>query len=327
MQYFYFDTGAHRFLTREHSSQENRDRVDDLVSKISEICGIDLEKGFKPVWAPGLYLERVFMGKLLLTELVKNASTSNIIKPTTEGQLDTFLDQVKSEVSKCAGELLKENSLSTSLRDTERGYAGTDLINDLMFRYNQPQKEMLVRVYLEAEGVQQIIMDRLSNEFRKIIFHSCIKGFFIQFFNEKLDINMSRLILDYSSLAKGLYKNKKSRLIDPNKDLADGEMIHLATFGSWVNDDLVPVVAVTFDNDLEKIRSRLTSFKSLSCWVVAHSEYRRTIPWGKVAGIDKESHKTTMIYVEKLELEPWIYDECSEEASAFLAENSSSRIP
>ena len=196
-----------------------------------------------------------------------------------------------------------------------------------MFRYNQPQKEMLVRVYLEAEGVQQIIMDRLSNEFRKIIFHSCIKGFSIQFFNEKLDINMSRLILDYSSLAKGLYKNKKSRLIDPNKDLADGEMIHLATFGSWVNDDLVPVVAVTFDNDLEKIRSRLTSFKSLSCWVVAHSEYRRTIPWGKVAGIDKESHKTTMIYVEKLELEPWIYDECSEEASAFLAENSSSRIP
>jgi len=323
MQQFYFDNNIHKFLTKKHTTKEgeicadSQNRVNSLISKISHACDTDLERGFKSVWAPGLYLERTGTGRKLFTEITQSVAFESLIKPTTEEELEVFFTQVKQRVSELVKKQVKSNSFSKEVSKEYCGDAGLELINDFISRYNQTEKEALIEVYLQAEAVQQLILERLSNDFRKIIFHSCVKGFFDLYFDIKRDINLARLILDYSSLSKNIYKDKENRLLDPNKDLVDAELVHFAALGSWVDDQLKPVIAVTFD-DSNVIHSRLVAFKSLSAWVIAHSDYSNPIPWGKVACIDKFSDEITLIDVKSIDIEPWVYSESSEKALDFL---------
>jgi hypothetical protein len=133
-------------------------------------------------------------------------------------------------------------------------------------------------------------------------------------------------MLTYSSIAKGIEKNSKpgkngeeKRLIDPNKDIADGELIHLATFGTWVNGELAPVNAVTFDSPSE-IRNRLRALKSISAWVLANQKHTFQFQCGKVFCIDETSHEISVITVEELELEPWVFTSRSDDVMAVLSD-------
>ncbi len=160
--------------------------------------------------------------------------------------------------------------------------------------------------------MQQALLDKLKGDtdtkrnVQKFLFHSCIKGFFNEFISSKRNINLTRLILMYASIVQGIEKNSRpdrlgnnKRLLDPNKDIADGELIHFATFGTWVNEERAPVYAVTFDSPSE-VRNRLIAFKSISAWVSAHLHPDFQYQWGKVFCINKSSYEISVISVEEL---------------------------
>jgi hypothetical protein len=313
----YFDNGVGWFFTKPHSDKTLQDQVDKIILTINNVCGIDLEQGFNHVWTPGWFLERTSKGKKYLTEIVKRTYNDNLKMLTTKDKLISFLEQLKEKISTHTVEVLKEDPIPEDLPLDEKGLAGIDLLNFMFSFYNKEQRFLRIQTYLEAEAMQQILMDVRNVDFRKEIFHSCIVGFLKQYFENKQDINLSRLILDYVSISKGVYKNKKERLIDPNKDLGDGEMMHLTICGTWENNDLVPVTGVTFD-DSEKLRPRLISAKSVLFWAIANSEHPQHVHPGKVICIDRKADKTTLIDVGDLDLEQWVYDESSEKALVFL---------
>ncbi len=128
----------------------------------------------------------------------------------------------------------------------------------------------------------------------------------------------------YSLISKGIEKNskpdlngEKKRLIDPNKDTADGELIHLATFGTWYNEELLPVNAVTFDSPIQ-ISNRLVALKSVSAWACANLKYNFQLQWGKVFCANKSSQAISTIKVKELEIEPWVFEASSDDALAAL---------
>ncbi len=330
MSYFYFDTGLHRFLTKQHGSSGQQEQVDGLTLSLSNTSEVDLYSGFKTVWAPGLYLERIHLGSRLLKDIIKRINHITLTRSLDDDQFDDLFVKAGDEVGKIMDAILEEHLPLPCVPSNMIGYVGGMLVDDLNGRYTDNERAQLVRVCLGAEAMQQVLLDKLKGateakkKIQMLLFHSCIKGFFIEFFSVKKDINLSRMILMYSSFSKGIDKNKNTtvdgkgkRLIDPNKDIADGELIHFATFGTWINDELAPVYAVTFDSP-DEIRARLIVVKSFSLWVMANLQYDQHLQWGRVFCINSSSHEITQIIIEELEPESWIYNECSEEALAVL---------
>ncbi|MCB1113012.1 MAG: hypothetical protein H7A37_02280 [Chlamydiales bacterium] len=330
MDYFYFDTGLHRFLSKQHDSSDQKRQVNDLILSLRDISGIDLYSGFKPVWAPGLYLERIHLGSKLLKGIIEKTSHTEVTDPLNDNQVDDLFTRIRDNVDKIVDAILEKHLPLPCVPSNMIGYVGGILVEDLNDRYSDDEKELLTSVCLKAEATQQVLLNKLKGtsnnkaSFQKIVFHSCIKGFFQEYFSIKRDINLSRLMLTYSSIAKGIEKNSKpgrngeeKRLIDPNKDIADGELIHLATFGTWVNGELAPVNAVTFDS-LSEIRNRLRALKSISAWVSANQEESFPFQWGKVYCVDESSHEISVITVEELDLEPWVFISSSDDALALL---------
>ena len=54
---------------------------------------------------------------------------------------------------------------------------------------------------------------------------------------------------------------------------------------------------------------------------MANLQYDVQLQWGRVFCVDRSSHEITSIVVRELDVEPWVYDECSEEAIAILKGN------
>lgn len=329
MSCFYFDTGIHRFVTKQHNSLDQQKQIDNLISSICNFSGIDLYSGFKSVWAPGLYLERIHLGSKLLKDIIKRVNPITVISSCHDDPDDIFT-HIEDQIDKIVDTVIEKRLPLPSVSYEMIGFAGGALVDDLNTRYNDEEKKLLVLLCLKAEAMQQALLDKLKGDItakrdiQKILFHSCIKRFFDEFFSFKRDINLSRLILMYSSIVRDIEKNSKpvhyskgKRLIDPNKDIADGELIHFATFGTWVNEELVPVCAVTFDAPAE-VRNRLITLKSVSYWALANLKYNHKLPNGKVLCVDKYSHEILVITVEELDIEPWVFTSSSNNALTLL---------
>lgn len=333
MDRLYLDTGICKFLTKKHDNKDQKEKerqVDDLTQSICKYSGIDLYSGFKSVWAAGLYLERIGWGSKLLKEITKRASFITVTDAQEDYQLKDLFNAAKENISKIVDDVLNKKLPLPLVPNNMIGYAGEEVVNDLNGRYTNEQKEWLVRLCLEPEALQQTLFEKLKGSFeekkkaQKYFFHTCLPGFFKTFLSEKRDINLSRMMLHYYSIQQGIGNNKKQgsngeekRLIDPNKDIADGELIHFAIFGTWVDDKLVPVQAITFDNPIE-VRRRLCVVKSITAWLVAHKQPDFKFQHGKVLCVDKDSFERSIITIEKIELEPWVHKESSDDARTWL---------
>ena len=131
------------------------------------------------------------------------------------------------------------------------------------------------------------------------MFYSCLKGYLNNFFEAKMNLNITRLILDNASISKGIHKNKKERLIDPNKDLGDNELIYLAVFGAWQKKSLHPITGVTFDKP-HKIKKRLIPFKTIFSWSIDYNKNFKDLNSGKILCIEPESHEITVLDARKI---------------------------
>ena len=140
MNYFYFDAGIHRFLTKEHQTEKKQKEIDRLISALAVISGVDLYTGFKSIWAPGLYLECVNLGTELLKEIVKKIEPFNLSKLPSDERLDDWFTQTQKHIEKVVIEMLRKHLPLPSLPLHMIGYAGGKLANDLNDRYNNEEK-------------------------------------------------------------------------------------------------------------------------------------------------------------------------------------------
>ena len=330
MASFYFDTGIDQFITKQHNSKDQEKQVDALIQSICYYSGIDLYSGFKSVWAAGRYLERIRLGSKLLKEVIEMADFITVTNNLDEHQLNNLVVEAEKNISKTVDDALEKELPLRLVPNNMIGYAGEMVVNDLNGRYTNKEKAQHARDCLNREALQQTLFEKIKGEAtakkkaQMYFFHSCLSKFFLIFLETKLDINLSRLILQYSSIQKGTEKNKKQgsngeekRLIDPNKDIADAELTHFAIFGTWINDKLVPVQAITFDNPIE-VRNRLRALKSIAVWFVAHKKPNFKFQYGKVLCVDKDSFDISVITVEELELEPWVHESSSNDARTWL---------
>ncbi len=303
MNIFYFDNGIHQYLSRSHPTKKEKKRIERLIESIGTKCGYNLfeetEQGFTQLWMPGLYLERLSIGKYLLTNILKNFKPNYPDAKYSDEKISNWFDDLQKKIQEKAQELLEKVSFEDLIKKKKPGYAGGCLLKDLFHRYTPNEIKTYLITYLSAEAQQQVLMKLPDQKIRKEMFYSCLKGYLDNFFEAKMNLNITRLILDNDSISKGIYKNKKERLIDPNKDLGDNELIYLALFGAWQNKSLYPITGVTFDEH-HKIKKRLISVKTIIPLSIDYNENFKDLNSGKILCVDPDSHEIRVLDARKI---------------------------
>ena len=163
MNIFYFDNGIHQYLSRPHITKKEKKRIDRLIESIGTKCGYNLfeenEQGFTQLWMPGSYLERLDIGRSLLTNLLKDYNPNYPNVKYSNEKISNWFDTLKKKLEEKAQELLEKVNFEHLIKKKKSGYAGGCLLKDLFHRYPPNKIKTYLISYLSAEALQQVLMN------------------------------------------------------------------------------------------------------------------------------------------------------------------------
>ncbi|HUD02070.1 MAG TPA: hypothetical protein VMR37_07060 [Rhabdochlamydiaceae bacterium] len=275
----YFDNKVLRILTQSYPDGTNQEqlakRAEKLVETISRQIGLDLfEKDYAPIWTVGIWLEFVGDGRKLFNQLISQYQKPRLGKyPSTTKEIMELIQAYRNSLMECAVKLVRIEDIKSSIekqRLYSSGHVGKEIADYILIHPNLrtgSQQDLTplfldIITFLVDEAMQQelsFLFKKLDRNIAQEIFEQNCQSMLSRFFVDKYNAgHLSRLVLKYYEFLTG------DALIDSNKDLADGDCVHLP-FGQWYDKDLINakkpdrIHVVTFDQILKQ---RLQIYKN-----------------------------------------------------------------